>query len=113
MNEQTLLPPGFEDLNPYLDWALPTESARSRKRLGSSMEEMQKFYDAMLTRVDDILEHLGASALEAMPPAQQNLFNLCLSLSEVSFAVEVYGQPEVPNSMQELGEAERFVIVHD
>ena len=40
-------------------------------------------------------------------------FNLCLSLSEVSFAVEVYRQPEVPNSMQELGEAERFVIVHD
>ena len=77
------------------------------------MEEMQEFYDAMLARVDDIMEYLGASTLDVMPATQRNLFSLCLSLSEVSFAVEVYGQPEVPNSMQEQGEAERFVIVHD
>ena len=113
MNENGLLPPGFEDLTLHLDWALATEAARSKKRLTSSMEAMQKFYDAMLPRVDDVMEHLSAFALETMPPAEQNLFNLCLSLSEVSFSVEVYGQPEVPNSMQELGAAERFVIVHD
>lgn len=113
MNDYAPLPPGFESLSPYLDWSLATESARSRKRLDSSVEEMQKFYEAMLPRVDDMMEHLSAFTLETMPPAQWNLFNLCLSLSEVSFAVEVYGQPEVPNSMQELGEAERFVIVHD
>ena len=113
MNDIVLLPPGFEDLNHYVDWALATESGRSKKRLNSSMEVMQKFYDAMLPRVDDVMEHLSAFALETMPPAQQSLLNLCLSLSEVSFAVEVYGQAEVPNSMQELGEAERFVIVHD
>lgn len=113
MKDPTLLLAGFDDLLPYVDWALPTESDRSKKRLGSSMESMQKFYDAMLPRVDSVMEHLGSCAPDAMPAAERNLFNLCLSLSEVSFAVEVYGQPEVPNSMQELGEAERFVIVHD
>ena len=77
------------------------------------MEEMRKFYDAMLPRVDDVMERLGSLAVDTMPVAERNLFNLCLSLSEVSFAVEVYGQAEVPNSMQELGEAERFLIVHD
>ena len=113
MDDVALLPAGFEDLIPYLDWSLATECARSKKRLNSSMEEMQDFYDAMLPRVDGVMERLGSLALDAMPAAERNLFNLCLSLSEVSFAVEVYGQPEVPNSMQELGEAERFVIVHD
>ena len=113
MTEQAMLPAGFDDLTPYLEWSLDTESARSRKRLDSSMEEMQEFYDAMLPRVDDVMERLGSLAPDAMPAAERNLFNLCLSLSEVSFAVEVYGQPEVPNSMQELGEAHRFVIVHD
>ena len=113
MSEHAPLPQGFEALSPYLDWSLATESARSRKRLNSSMEEMQEFYDAMLPRIDDVMEHLGSLAIDTMPAAERSLFNLCLSLSEVSFAVEVYGQPEVPNSMQELGEAERFVIVHD
>ena len=113
MTDHAPLPAGFDDLTPYLQWALETESARSRKRLGSSMEEMQIFYDAMLPRVDDVMEHLGNIAPDALPAAERYLFNLCLSLSEISFAVEVYGQPEVPNSMQELGEAERFVIVHD
>ena len=113
MDDVELLPDGFEDLVPYLEWSLATESARSKKRLNSSMEAMQEFYDAMLPRVDDVMERLGSLAPDAMPAAERNLFNLCLSLSEVSFAVEVYGQPEVPNSMQELGEAHRFVIVHD
>lgn len=113
MKDPALLPAGFDDLLPYLDWALPTESARSKKRLNSSMETMQEFYDAMLPRVDDVMQHLNAFSLETMPPVQRNLLNLCLSLSEVSFSIEVYGQAEVPNSVQELGEAERFVIVHD
>ena len=113
MSDHAPLPPGFDALSPYLDWALATESARSRKRLGSSIEAMQDFYEVMLPRVDDIMQHLSAYDLETMPPAEQNLLNLCLSLSEVSFAVEVYGQPEVPNSMQEQGEAKRFEIIHD
>ena len=113
MSDYAPLPLGFEDLIPYLDWSLSTESARSRKRLNSSMEAMQEFYDVMLPRIDDVMEQFGSLAVDNMSTAERNLFNLCLSLSEVSFAVEVYGQPEVPNSMQELGEAERFVVIHD
>ena len=35
----TLLPADFADLEPYADWALPTEGARYAKRLDSSMDE--------------------------------------------------------------------------
>ena len=40
------LPPDFADLEPFADWALPTEAERYAKRLASTMAELQAFYDA-------------------------------------------------------------------
>ncbi len=42
------LPPAFADLEPYAAWSLPTERERFAKRLASSMEELESFYDAAL-----------------------------------------------------------------
>ncbi len=40
------LPPDFADLEPWADWALPTEPERYAKRLASPFGELQAFYDA-------------------------------------------------------------------
>ena len=40
-----VFPPGFSELEPFADWALPTERARYAKRLASTMDELQAFYD--------------------------------------------------------------------
>ena len=42
------LPADFEDLEPFADWALLSESDRYAKRLASTMDELQAFYDAAL-----------------------------------------------------------------
>ncbi len=98
-----VLPPEFEDLAGFANWALPTETQRQRKRLASSMDDMQRVYTALSGRIDAILEHLNGFDLHDLPEAEQNLLNLAFALAEVSFAVEVYGQPEVTNSFQEYG----------
>jgi len=42
----TILPGEFADLEPFVGWSLPTENERYAKRLSSSMDELQAFYDA-------------------------------------------------------------------
>ncbi len=44
----TTLPSDFADLEPFADWSLRTESERYAKRLSSTMDELQAFYDACL-----------------------------------------------------------------
>ena len=112
MKTPAKFPSEFEDLLVFADWALAREVERSEKRLSSNMAEMQRFYDAVLVRMDEILIHLNKFALDAMSEAEKNLLNLTYSLAEVSFAIEVYGQPKVAYSLQEYGGAERFVTVH-
>ena len=47
------LPPEFADLEPFADWALETEAERYAKRLASTMDELQAFYDAAFPRLED------------------------------------------------------------
>ena len=55
---EALLPEAFEDLAPWLDWALEPERARAAKKVASSMEEIGAFYDAMMPRMEEIIAYL-------------------------------------------------------
>lgn len=90
------LPANFQDLEPFLDWALATETERMRKRMASSMKEIRAFYDAMLARMDTIIDYLKQFPVDNLPTEAQTLFQLSLSLIEVSNAVELYKQPKLP-----------------
>lgn len=79
------------------EWALPTEEARVRKRLSSSMGEIRAFYDAILPHVEEMLVYLNQFPLDEMPPEAMRLLYLCFSLAEVSLAVEWWGEPGVPD----------------
>ena len=95
-----LLPDRFADLEPFADWILPTEAERYARRLASSMAEMQSFYDAAFPRLDDILAHTDGIELGGAPVGDQdrNLAYLAFSLVMVSFPVEAWKQPHVPDS---------------
>ena len=45
-------PAAFADLEPFADWALETERERYAKRLSSSMDALQAFYDAVFPRLE-------------------------------------------------------------
>ena len=94
--KQGLLPPDFAELEPFVDWALAGESERLQKRLGSSMEEIQAFYSAMMLRIEEALDYLNGFLLEQLPEPEQRLLHMTLSLAEVWVAVELYKQPDHP-----------------
>jgi hypothetical protein len=101
------LPTEFADLEPFLDWSLEFERERYAKRLSSSMDEMQSFYDAVFPRLEAIIEYLDRFDLNALPDDASHLLWLSYSLVNVSFPVEVWRQPRVPDS----GAASMDVIV--
>ena len=92
------LPPGFEDLTDLLDWALPTEEERYVKRMGSSIEELRAFYARILPRATDAQSYLDGLDAKALPPDAQRLLWLLFSMIVVSYAVDVFDTPLVPDS---------------
>lgn len=92
------LPAEFADLEPFADWALPSEDERYDKRIASTMDELQAFYDAAFPRIEDAFVHLEQYPLDALPEAEANLLNLLNALMTASFPVEVWRQPRVPDS---------------
>jgi hypothetical protein len=93
-----LLPSDFAALEPYADWILATEPERYAKRLASSMEEMQAFYDAAFPSLEPATAHLDKFDLSDLPEPERNLLLLMFSLVMVSFPVEVWKQARVPDS---------------
>ena len=87
------LPEPFQDLEPYLAWAEPTDRERSVKRQTSAMAEINAFYHAMLPRMEEILSCLEEYPLERAPADVRRLFLLTLSLAKIAPAVEMYGEP--------------------
>ena len=92
------LPAAFADLEPFTDWCLPSEHDRFAKRVGSTMGELQAFYDAAFPRLQESEEYLKGVALDGISDEDRNLLWLFSSLVTVSFPVEVWRQPRVPDS---------------
>jgi hypothetical protein len=92
------LPIDFADLEPFAAWALEHERERFAKRLAATMDELQAFYDAAFPRLEDAMAYLDGFELDALPEDAKHLLWLCYSLVNVSFPVEVWRQPRVPDS---------------
>jgi hypothetical protein len=92
------LPDEFADLEPFAGWCLATEAERYAKRLASTMDELQTFYDAAFPRLEAATAYLDGFELGSLPPRAGQLLLLCYSLVNVSFPVEVWRQPRVPDS---------------
>jgi hypothetical protein len=94
-----MLPASFVDLEPFADrWCLASERERYNQRLASTVDEMQAFYDAVVPRAHDAMNYLEQFSLDSLPEEALNLLHLLYSMIEVSFPVEVWHQPRVPDS---------------
>jgi hypothetical protein len=92
------LPTEFADLEPFSDWCLPTERERYDKRLVSTMTDMQAFYDAVTERAEEAISYCDKFPLDDMPEDVLNLMHLLYSMIMVSFPIECWKQPRVPDS---------------
>jgi hypothetical protein len=94
-----LLPDEFSDLEPYAaTWCLPTERERFATRMASSMDEMHAFYDAAFPRAEEAIAYCDKFPLDDLPADAERLLQLLYSLVMVSFPVETWHQPHVPDS---------------
>ncbi|OCB28816.1 hypothetical protein A5675_06620 [Mycobacterium malmoense] len=92
------LPSEFTDLEAYLDWDLATEPQRYAKRLSSTMAEMQEFYDVAFPRINDAIAYCDRYPLDDLPDDARALMHIMQSLVMVSFPIEAWKQPRVPDS---------------
>ena len=94
-----LLPPAFSDLEPFArTWCLANEPERYAKRLASTMDEMQAFYDACFPRAEEAITYLETCPLHDLPDDARRLLHLLYSLIMVSFPVEIWRQPYIPDT---------------
>ena len=90
------LPTGFQDLEVFVDtWALATETERMKKRWSSTMDDIRRFYDALVPRIEAVLDYLDQRDFKTFGESEQRLMFLALSLAEATSAVETYNEPRV------------------
>ena len=96
---EALLPPEFSDLEPFAEtWCLAGEPERYAKRLASTMDEMQAFYNAVFPRAEEAIAYLDKLPLHDLPDDARRLLQLLYSLIMVSFPVEIWRQPYIPDT---------------
>lgn len=84
------LPAPFSDLAPFVDdWALPTEKKRFERLHTVSLAELRRFYDAMLPRMDAVLDHLDQFDADQLPDAERTLFELAMTFSETAHPIDL------------------------
>jgi len=94
-----LLPAEFADLEPFAPtWCLASEPERYATRLASTMDEMHAFYDAVTPRAEAAMTYLEQFPLDTLPEDATNLLHLLYSMVMVSFPVEAWSQPRVPDT---------------
>ena len=95
----TSLPKEFSDLEPWIEgWCFDSEPERYAKRLSSSMDEIQAFYDAVYPRAEEAIQYLDRLSLDDLPEDANRLLQLLYSLIIMSFAVEIWKQPYIPDT---------------
>lgn len=94
----TTFPSDFADLEPFAGWALPTERERYAKRIASTMDELQAFYDAAFPRLEGATSYLEQVEMDGISDEDKHLLWLFCALVTVAFPVEAWSQPRVPDS---------------
>jgi hypothetical protein len=102
-------PEDFAALEPFAEFALPTERARHAAIQTSSLAVVQSFYGTMLPVLPAALDHLNGFPLGDMPAPQRSLLDLCLAMAEAAMAIENYGALNPPYLMP----VDRFEPAHD
>lgn len=85
----------FSTLNGFVArWSLETEAERFANRVNGGFGETKQFYETMLPRMSEIIEHLNATSMAEFSDRQKALFHLAQSFFEAAIAVEMLGEPD-------------------
>lgn len=91
----TLLPDGYEALEPFAaGWAIHGTAERDRRRGESTSEERVAFFEAAKDVVARALEQLDRKPLHQLDEREQRLLDMLLSFAHVAMAVEILDKAE-------------------
>lgn len=100
----SLFPKEFADLEAVgAPWSIGSDHERSRTRAGSSMEDMEVFYDAVFPRAHEILAYCDRFDLKNPPDQIRVLLSMLYSLIVVSSAVEAWKRARAANATRPAG----------
>jgi hypothetical protein len=95
----TGLPEPFRALEPWVaDWALASRAERYEKRLSKTIDELQEFYDAIAPVAEEAMAYLDQRDLNDLSAAETTLLHLLYSMIMVSYPVNIFKQPRIPDS---------------
>jgi hypothetical protein len=90
------LPSQFTDLEIFTgEWAHEDEMDRCETRISSSMHKIVAFYQAIMPRMEAILEYLNGIELDAMSEDTARLLWLTFSLAEITPSIFYFDQPDM------------------
>lgn len=109
MQQDMIVPPGFESLARFSKWNLMTADERTKARREASENELHEFYGGILPHIEAVLDECDKFELGSLPESHQGIFNLALSMAEIAPHIEFYkGEVGVPYAFEEA----RFIAVH-
>lgn len=94
----SVFPDGFEALEPFADWAVRGEKARYAKRIASTMDELDAFYNVAFPLLKSSKDYLEQVSMDDISEQDKRLLWLFCALVTVAFPVEAWRQPRVPDS---------------
>jgi hypothetical protein len=95
----TTLPEKFVDLEPWVaEWSKATRSERYETRLSKNIDELGAFYDAVAPRAEEAIEYLDTLDINDLPEDATRLLHLLYSFILVSYPVNIFKQPRIPDS---------------
>ncbi len=95
----TALPAGFEELEPWVQtWVKPHRDDRYAVRLSQTIDEIAEFYDAIAGRAEEAMSFLDGHDVNNLDDDANRLLQLLYSMILVSYAVNVFKQPHIPDS---------------
>jgi len=87
------LPEAFSALQPYVDdWALTSERERFVKLHSVGIEQLRAFYEAMLPRLQAVLDHLNRFSIRELPEEERTLFDLAMTFAETAHPIDLKWQ---------------------
>lgn len=96
MIKKPMLPNEFNDLEVFAaEFALPTREARFQRRVESSMDQINAFYNAVTPKLDTVISYLDRVPLSELPSTDHSLLHLMLAYVDVSRVVEIMGAPDI------------------
>lgn len=96
-----LLPTGFEALAPFADrWAISGSIARAARRGDADPADRAAFFAVAAPLLDAALAHLDNRPIDILPPAEQRLMDMMLTLAHVSLTEEILGDQEPAHARQ-------------